>query len=335
MQINTSVAGGPKPTPRSFGEGRLLLLIPKREQTGTKYESKEPQQEIVCDVVVLADPFRPAAPILFGGKKALDGTMKEPDTHRVDIGPQGWLCENVVFSGGGMIHTLRRVLESTTTTGQQQAIVGRLWRDHSAEARGAWKIAGQDHEATPEEVNVAAAWYAAASTGQFTNSVPVPLNPVPAQPPVGFNPYGQQVQQMQQQPAPVAPPAPQYGQPQYPGQPGAQYGQMPQQPPAQPMPVNGGYPAAPPQYGQQQMPQANGGFPYGATPMAAPVPQSAPPAPAAPMVPPGIDADTWARWDENARQGFLAHMAQQAQYAQAAPQYGQQMPQDAQRPTGY
>jgi hypothetical protein len=311
VQIQTSVGSGPKPSPRSFGEGRLLLMVPKREQTGTAYESKDPQQEIVCDVIVLPDPTRPQPPVIFGGKMRLDGSMSEPDTHRVDVGPQGWLCPDVIISAKSLVPTLRRVLDSTTTTGTQQAIVGRLWRDHSKEARGAWKISGEGHEATPAEVEVAAQWYAAASTGTFTNSAVVPLAPIPAQPAQGY------------QPAPAAPvaqqggyvPAPQgYQQPPAAAPVQPQYGQAPQ---GQQFPANGGYPPAPPAYGGVQTPPANGGFPYGQQPPAAPVPQSAPPV-QADATPPGINPEVWASWDAAQRQGFYNYQAQQqAQYAAA------------------
>lgn len=317
MQINSSVAGGPKPTPRSLGEGRLVLIIPLREQTGTAYGKKdEPKQEMVCDLVVLPDPFRPATPVIFGGKARPDGTMETPDTHRVDVGPQGWHVPNVIFSSGGMIWTLRRVLEQTAVTGQQQAIVGRLWRDHSPEARGAWKIAGEGHEATPQEIEVAAQWYAAMSTGQFTNSVAVPLNPIPQQAPQGFSPYGQQVgltpagyqvaQQAQQVSAPQY--APQQAAPQAGYNPQGYQQQAPAStPPQQPQ---GAMPYGQPQYAPQAQQQY----------VPAPVPQSAPPAagPDLSVAPQGVEAETWARWDENSRRGFYAHAAAQGHPAAPA-----------------
>lgn len=231
MSLNitgSAPSGGPSPAPRCYGEGRLLLIIPKEERTGKKFESEETQQEIVCDIVALPDPSRPATPILFGGKANANGTMKEPDTHRVDVGPQGWLATNVVISSQGMVFTLRRVLE------QRQAIVGRLWRDEAH--RGAWKIAGDGHDATDAEIAIANQWSQAFFGNTFTNSVPVPIAGIPAQAPAGqpaYNPYG--------------PPAPQ------------------QQAPA--MPYNPGY-AAP----QQPV----GTMPYGYPQQAAQVPQAAP-----------------------------------------------------------
>lgn len=324
LNFTTTGGGGPKPALRTLGEGRLVILIPKREQTGKKYQSEEPKQEIVCDLVVLPDPTRPAAPIIFGGKARLDGTMEEPDTHRVDIGPQGWFCEGVTIGSGGMVSTLRRVMEN------RQALVGRLWRDHSKEARGAWKVGGEGHEATPAELEIATAWSNAffGPPGSFTNSAVVPLAGIPAQLPPGVPAYG--APQAQQSPvwnameqgyagAADARVAPQYqmhasvaaGQamPQQPayaapqGYPQAQAPQYaPQQPPAYPV--------------QQQPAYAPQGYP------ATPVPQSAPPA--APQVPAGVDPETWGRWTPEQRQGFLMHAQQQAQqYApqEPAPQY--------------
>lgn len=216
--------GEPKPTLRSYGEGRLVLVFPLEEFTGHEFGKKDtPKQFMKCNVVALPDAQ--SAPVIdFGGKMNNLGQMTEPDTLRVQLGNTGWMCLNVTLGGGGMLYILRRMLSNG------QAIVGRLWKD--PEYNGAWKI----KDATPQETELAQQWMAAFMGGQIVNPVPLPIPGVPQQ---------RQPQGTPQQfgaPAPVQPQPVQtgWGQPApqaMPQQPAPQSWGAPQQPVQQPQPV--------------------------------------------------------------------------------------------------
>lgn len=168
---------------RCFGKGRLVLVFPIAEETGHAFgKPSEPKQFMKCNVVALPDgapsiqlPTGPVAPlppfITFGGEANNDGSMKTPDTMRIDVGPQGTLFENVSIGGGGMLYILRKALRNG------EARVGRLWQDPAY--NGAWKLT--DVEPGTPEMKVAADWLVAYSTGNFTNPVPVPLQVIPQQ----------------------------------------------------------------------------------------------------------------------------------------------------------
>lgn len=182
--------GEPKPSLRSYKEGRLVLVFPLEEYTGHEFGKKDaPKQFMRCNVVALPDPQ--SAPFIdFGGKMNNLGQMTEPDTLRVQLGNTGWMCQNVSLGGGGMLYILRRMMRDG------QAIVGRLWKD--PEYNGAWKI----KDATPQETELAQQWMAAYMAGQIVNPVPLPIPGVPQQ--RTAQPQGAP-QQFGQQPAPAQP----------------------------------------------------------------------------------------------------------------------------------
>ena len=311
-------------TPRCYGEGRLVLIFPREEYTGTAFDGKEPKQFMRCDVVALVDthpapfpnPSRPSTTITppppfitFGGEMDKDGvSMKTPDTMRVEVAGQGWMKEGVSF-GGGLLFDLRRSQQAG------QARVGRLFKDH--QHNGTWKLT--DVEDTSPEYAAAMAWSQAMAAQAFVNQVPQPIPVVPAQQPPATQQWG--------------------GQPQAQGW-GAPQQQAPQGYPQQAPPQQGwgapqGYPQQPqPQYAQQAPPPAapqGWGPPPGA-------PQSAPPAP-----------NGWQQHGQQVAQGYqdAAAVTQQGwaqQQPPAAPpqsQYGpwtgaQQGPGAAdQAPTGF
>jgi hypothetical protein len=231
IQGSTPAGGGI--TLRSFGVNRLVLIFPIAEETGTDFTDKtKPKQFMRCNVVALPDPA--SAPFLtYGGEVLQDGvTVKVPDTMRVDLGPHGYMAENVRIGGGGMLYILRRALATNS------ARVGRLFKD--AQYNNAWKLTDCDNNSP--EMAAATQWVQLYTSGNFVNSFPVPINPVPAQPTAQAQSWGAPQQPPAQSwptnPAPqqqAAPPA--WGQP--PAQPayaGPPQQQAPQgwgQPPAQ------------------------------------------------------------------------------------------------------
>lgn len=187
---------------RCFGVGRLVAFLPKKQVIGTKYQSTEPQDQIIADVVVLD-----GGPINFGGKADNQGNIVEPDLMTVAPAPF-YVAENVVVNKASLIKSVARGLPNPLTGSPAQAVVGRLWQDPAF--RNAWK----QREATPEDFALFNQWAAMVHAGAFTNPVPTRIggfvaNPVPAWP--QQNP-AQPVQQMvypQAQPAaaPVSAPA--------------------------------------------------------------------------------------------------------------------------------
>jgi hypothetical protein len=171
LQGSTPQGGGP--TLRCFGVGRAVLIFPREEKMGTAFDGKDPKPYIECNVVALPDQ-RSAPYITFGGEVLQDGvTVKTPDTHRVDLGPHGWMAESVKISGGGMLYILRAAMRSNS------ARVGRLFKDTNY--NNAWKLTDPDKD-EPELMAQAAWWLGLLTSQTFTNSFPVPINPVPAQP---------------------------------------------------------------------------------------------------------------------------------------------------------
>ena len=208
LQGSTPTGGGP--TLRCFGEGRAVIIFPIEEGMGKSFDGKEDKPYIRCNVVALPDP-KSAPYITYGGEVMQDGvTVKTPDTWRVDLGPHGWMAENVKIAGGGMLYILRAAMRSNS------ARVGRLFKDPAHNY--AWKLTDVDkarldngapnpaHE--PQLMEQAAWWLGLLGSQTFQNSFPVPIAQVPQQ-------QAAPQQYAPQQPAPQsAPPAQQgWGQP--------------------------------------------------------------------------------------------------------------------------
>lgn len=170
LQGSTPQGGGP--TLRCFGVGRAVIIFPKSEEMGTAFDGKDPKPYILSNVVALPDQ-RSAPFITFGGEVLQDGvTVKVPDTHRVDLGPHGWMAENVKIGGGGMLYILRAALRSNS------ARVGRLFKDPAY--NNAWKLTDPDKD--EPELMAQAQWFIGLlANNTFTNSYPVPIAQVPAQ----------------------------------------------------------------------------------------------------------------------------------------------------------
>lgn len=237
LQGSTPQGGGP--TLRCFGVGRAVIIFPIAEEMGTAFDGKEPKPFIRSNVVALPDQ-RSAPYITFGGEVLQDGvTVKTPDTHRVDLGPHGWMAENVKIGGGGMLYILRAALRSNS------ARVGRLFKDPAY--NNAWKLTDPDKD-EPELMQQATWWLSLLQAGTFQNSYPVPINQVPAQ--QAAPQYAQPQQSMPQINTSVAAghamPVQQ--------QPPAQSWPTNPAPVQQPQPVYAGPPAQP----QQQAPQGWG-----------------------------------------------------------------------------
>lgn len=154
-QLGAPVAGGGLRL-RSFGVGRLVLILPQREQTVT-YD-KEPKQEIVCDIAALD-----GGPLTFGGKANNKGGMESPDTMIVDA---PWFGTGVAVGGNAILGALRNALPDARIGKAGTGIVGRLWQD--ASQRDAWKI----KDPTPDEMAVAQRFIEALYAGTFVNPVP-------------------------------------------------------------------------------------------------------------------------------------------------------------------
>jgi hypothetical protein len=244
LQGSTPQGGGP--TLRCFGVGRAVIIFPIAEEMGTGFGNAEPKPFIRSNVVALPDP-KSAPFITFGGEVLQDGvTVKVPDTHRVDLGPHGWMAENVKIGGGGMLYILRAALRSNS------ARVGRLFKDPAY--NNAWKLTDPDKD-EPQLMEQAAWWLGLLQSQTFQNVYPVPINQVPAQPTA----QQQGWQQPQQPPAQSWPsnPAPQQPQSAPPAQPAQGWGQQPQPayagPPAPAAPQGWGAPQQ--GWGQQPAPQ--------------------------------------------------------------------------------
>lgn len=193
--ISGSMDGGI--TMRSFGVGRLVAFLPKHRAVGTKFDKVTPQDQIVCDVVVLD-----GGPVDFGGKANNSGQMIEPDIMRVVPAPY-FLAENVIVAAASLLKSVARGLANPTIGQPARAVVGRLWQD--AMFRNAWK----QREATQQDMDAFNAWNAQVMAGAFVNPTPqrIPgVAPVQQAQPVyagNVDPWAAQ-----------APPPPQYAQPQ-------------------------------------------------------------------------------------------------------------------------
>jgi hypothetical protein len=200
--ISGSTPTGGGITLRCFGEGRLVLIFALGEETGHEFGKPDaPKQFMKCNIIALPDPQSPPF-ITFGGKADQTGRMTEPDTARIDVGPQGTLFSNVSIGGGGMLYILRRALK--TNTGR----VGRLFKDERY--NGAWKLT--DIAPGTPEMAAAEAWMTAHLSGTFTNPSPVQIPVIPQQ--QAAPQYAQPAQgwgAANQQQAPMAPPAQGWG----------------------------------------------------------------------------------------------------------------------------
>lgn len=273
LQGSTPTGGGP--TLRCFGEGRAVIIFPVEEGMGKSFDGKEDKAFIRCNIVALPDA-KSAPYITYGGEVMQDGvTVKTPDTWRVDLGPHGWMAENVKIAGGGMLYILRAAMRSNYS-----ARVGRLFKD--PQHNYAWKLTDVDKAKLdngapnpgyePELMQQAAWWLNLLQTQTFQNSYPVPIQQVPAQP-AAPQQWAQPVQP--QQPAPQGWGAPQSAppaqQPAYAGPPPAQQGW------GQPAAAPQGDPNAWNQQAQQPAPQGWGAPPPGWGPQQpAPAPQGDP-----------------------------------------------------------
>lgn len=237
IQGSTPAGGGI--TLRSFGVGRLVLIFPKGEETGHAFgKPTEPKQFMRANVVALPDPQSPPF-LTYGGEVLQDGvTIKVPDTMRIDLGPHGYMAEDMRIGGGGMLYILRKAL--ATGSGR----VGRLFKDSNF--NNAWKLT--DCEDGSQEMATAMQWVQLFTSGNFVNSFPVPINPVPhqAQP---QNTMPAQQPPAQSWPANNAAPQQQAPQQQAPQQ--AAQGGWAQQP-QQAAPQQGWAPQPQPAWGQQQ-----------------------------------------------------------------------------------
>lgn len=178
-----SAAGGI--TLRCFGPERLLMIMPKREQTGAPYKGSEkqgPQRELVCDVVVLE-----GGPVTFGGEANNRGGMDKPDTMIVDIEPSGWFVQNMIIRAPAMFFSLDSALPGQLNP-HGSAVVGRIFQD--ANYRGAWKMRDNPTQA---EIQKAHDWWARFAAGQHVNPVPRLIAGPPAQgaPQVSYVPPAQ------------------------------------------------------------------------------------------------------------------------------------------------
>ena len=291
LEIGGPAAGGTNIGLRSLGEGRLVLFIPKREQTGKKYKSEETQQQIVTDVVVLD-----GGPVRFGGKARIDGSMEEPDTMIVEPGMSGWFAPGAVIGSPSMLWHLRGALPDPMVGFPGRGVVGRLYKD--PQYNNSWKI----KDPTAEDIARAQRWLAESANGTFVNPQPRPIaGPQPQAAPVNYG-YAPQ-----QQPPAQAPYGPQGGyaapvQPQAPAWP-QQPSYAPQAATAAPIPQQ--YtPQGQAQYAQQPQPG------YAPQPTAPVAPM---PAPAGDDVPvPGFEAWWGGMTPEQKAQA-------RAQFAGAAP----------------
>lgn len=168
---------------RCFGVGRLIMILPKSDGQGLKYESKtELERQIMADVVVFG-----GGPVRFGGKANNQGGMVEPDTMVVDPTP-AWVAENVLVNKPSLIRSCEKALPNPAIGKPGGAVLGRLWQD--PQYRNAWKLS----EPTDADFEIAARWKELVTSGGFVNPVPQKIMQaapaIPQQPTAATGGYG-------------------------------------------------------------------------------------------------------------------------------------------------